>query len=112
MTRHWIRRRVRVLSVGAGCAGMVLAAVLVALTPSAGAAAELVVQAEAYSAQSGGVVEPTVDTGGGSAVGYLSRVDWLRYDGVDLGVSGTMAVSVRVASAVGGTGTVQLRTGS
>ncbi|MDI1465370.1 DUF1996 domain-containing protein [Catellatospora sp. KI3] len=111
MTRDWMRRPVRTLCLGAGGAGLVLAAALVALTPAA-SAAELVVQAEAYSAQSGGVVEATVDTGGGSDVGYLSRGDWLRYDGVDLGASGAMNVSVRVASATGGPGTVELRTGS
>ncbi|MEV0459556.1 DUF1996 domain-containing protein [Catellatospora methionotrophica] len=112
MTKDWIKGRVRAVSLAAGAAATVLAVAVVALTPSAGAAADLVVQAEAYAAQSGAVVEPTVDTGGGSAVGYLARGDWLRYDGVDLGAAGTMAVSVRVASAVGGSGAVELRTAS
>jgi hypothetical protein len=106
-----VRRRL-IASLGGAAAAVLAAGVVVAVTPSSGAAAEVTVQAEAFAAQSGAVVEPTVDVGGGSAVGYLARGDWMRYDGVDLGASGALNVSVRVASASGGPGAVELRTGS
>ncbi|WP_027344053.1 DUF1996 domain-containing protein [Hamadaea tsunoensis] len=111
MTRNGFRRRTLIASLG-GTLAVAVAATVVAVTAMPSAAADLVVEAEAYAAQSGAVVEPTVDTGGGSDVGYLARGDWLRYDGVDLGAAGAMTVSVRVASAAGGPGAIELRTGS
>ena len=97
----------------------VLAAVLVAglSLVIAGAvpaqAATTKIQAEAYAAQSGAVVEQTADSGGGQNVAYLSSGDWMRYDGVDLGAAGNLEVKARVASAVGtGSGAVELRIGS
>ncbi|MEU8266359.1 DUF1996 domain-containing protein [Sphaerisporangium sp. NPDC049002] len=112
-----IRRRARRRSVNvliSGAAAVALALVAVIVTPMANAATQdLTVQAESFAAQSGAQVEPTVDTGGGQAVGYLSGGDWMRYDGVDLGTAGPLTVSARVASAVaGGSGTIELRTGS
>ncbi|AGL18234.1 DUF1996 domain-containing protein [Actinoplanes sp. N902-109] len=93
--------------------GVVLtAAGLVALTTGPAAAATLTVQAESYAAQSGAATEPTADTGGGQNVSYLAAGDWLRYDNIDLGTTGALTVSARVASATGGTGAVELRTGS
>jgi hypothetical protein len=93
--------------------GVVLtAAGLVALTTGPAAAATLTVQAESYAAQSGAATEPTADTGGGQNVSYLAAGDWLRYDNVDLGAAGTLSVAARVASATGGNGAVELRTGS
>ena len=86
---------------------------VVALVAAAGTAeaATTVVQAEAYAAQSGAVLEQTADTGGGQNVAYLANGDWMRYDGVDLGAAGTLVVTARVASAVG-TGSIELHTGS
>ncbi|WP_306205901.1 DUF1996 domain-containing protein [Actinoplanes sp. RD1] len=95
-------------------------AILAALLASAGAvavttgpaeAATVTVQAEAFAAQSGAVVEATADTGGGQNVSYLAAGDWLRYDGVDLGAAGTLSLQARIASAAG-SGAVELRTGS
>jgi hypothetical protein len=74
-------------------------------------AATNVVQAEAYAAQSGVVLENTGDTGGGQNASYLANGDWMRYDGVDLGAAGTLTVAARVSSAVGG-GAIELHTGS
>jgi hypothetical protein len=96
--------------------GTVLAATLtgvVALVAAAGTAeaATTVVQAEAYAAQSGVVLEATGDTGGGQNAAYLANGDWMQYDGVDLGAAGTLTVTARVSSAVG-TGSVELHTGS
>jgi hypothetical protein len=87
-------------------------AVAVAAANAVESLASVVVQAESYAAQSGVQVETTADTGGGQNVAYLANGDWMRFDGVDLGGAGALTVSARVASAVGGTGTVELRTGS
>jgi len=96
----------------AGVIAVGLAAATVATVNIANAATPLLVQAEAFAAQSGAQVEPTVDTGGGQDVAYLANGDWLRYDGVDLGAAGGISVAARVASAIGGPGMVELRTGS
>ncbi|MBU2666904.1 DUF1996 domain-containing protein [Actinoplanes bogorensis] len=90
-----------------------LAAAATVLVASSGPAnaATVTVQAEAYAAQSGAQVEATADSGGGQNVAYLAEGDWLRYDNVDLGAAGSLPVSARVASAVGG-GRIELRTGS
>ncbi|MFD5145513.1 DUF1996 domain-containing protein [Streptomyces sp. NPDC058401] len=98
----------------AGALATVLAASLGATVTSAPARAAdtVLVQAESYAAQSGVQVETTGDTGGGQNAAYLANGDWMRFDGVDLGASGPLSVSARVASAVGGPGAVELRTGS
>ena len=89
-----------------------LAGVLAVVAPAGtAAAATAVVQAEAYAAQSGVVLEATGDTGGGQNAAYLANGDWMRYDGVDLGAAGTLTVGARVSSAVG-TGSIELHTGS
>ena len=113
MTRDWIRRRARVVSVGTGCASMVLAAVVVALTPSAGAAAELVVQAEAYAAQSG--VQRRADRRHRRRPerrATCANGDWMRYDGVDLGAAGHADRRRAGRLRRRRPGTVELRTGS
>ncbi|MGI5239400.1 DUF1996 domain-containing protein [Dactylosporangium sp. CA-139066] len=97
----------------AGVAAAALLVVAAAMVTSADAATAVTVQAEAYAAQSGVQLETTVDAGGGQDVAYLADGDWMRYDGVDLGPAGALTVGFRVASAgTGGTGTVELRTGS
>jgi hypothetical protein len=96
----------------AGIITVALAAATAATVTSANAATPLIVQAESFAAQSGVQLETTVDTGGGQDAGYLANGDWMRYDGVDLGAAGGITVGARVASATGGPGTVELRTGS
>ncbi|GAA2600958.1 hypothetical protein GCM10010435_95410 [Winogradskya consettensis] len=91
---------------------LLIAAGTVALTTGPAAAATVTVQAESYAAQSGAATEQTADTGGGLNVSYLAAGDWLRYDNVDLGPAGTLTVQARLASATGGNGAVELRTGS
>ena len=76
-----------------------------------GISAQSVIQAESFSAQSGAVVEPTADTGGGSDVGYLANGDWLRFDGVDFGTTPLRTFSARAASGISGgrSGLVEVR---
>jgi hypothetical protein len=78
---------------------------------SAGVPAQSVLQAESYSAQSGAVVEPTTDAGGGFDVGYLANGDWLRFDGVDFGTTPLRTFSARAASGISGgrSGLVEVR---
>jgi Domain of unknown function (DUF1996)/Carbohydrate binding module (family 6) len=105
------RHRARILF--GSCLVTVLATTgAVAMTAATAQAAAVVVQAESYTAQSGVQVESTVDAGGGQNVAYLANGDWMRFDGVDLGPAGTLTVDARVASAVGGSGIVELRTAS
>ncbi|UQU61917.1 DUF1996 domain-containing protein [Couchioplanes caeruleus] len=91
---------------------LLVAAATVAAATAPASAATVVVQAESFAAQSGAATEPTADTGGGQNVSYLAAGDWLRFDGVDLGPAGDLTVSARIASATGGTGAIELRTGS
>lgn len=98
-------------------AGLILAAVgalAVTVGPlSAASAAETVtVEAESYSAQSGARTENTGDTGGGRNVGWLADGDWLRYDNVNLGLTGAHKATLRLASASSAGGTVELRADS
>jgi endoglucanase len=64
------------------------------------------IQAEAYCDMSGVKTESTLDTGGGSNVGYIETGDWMKYD-VDIPTAGTYTVSYRVAAAASG-GVIQL----
>jgi hypothetical protein len=96
---------------GTALTGALVVGGMVAASTSA-SAAEIVVQAESYAAQSGAQLEPTADTGGGQNVGYLANGDWLRYDGVNLGAAGALTFGARIASDSGTTGTIQVRTGS
>ncbi len=79
---------------------------------SAGAATDLVVQAESFNAQSGAQVEDTADTGGGKNIGWLAAGDWASYPGVVLGSSGSLTASLRMASANTTGGTVELHADS
>jgi hypothetical protein len=76
-----------------------------------GIPARSTIQAESYSAQSGAVVEPTTDTGGGSNVGFLANGDWLRFDNVDFGTTSPLTFSARAASGIAGgaSGLVEVR---
>ncbi|MFF0482969.1 DUF1996 domain-containing protein [Streptomyces sp. NPDC004435] len=104
---------IRLTTLTAGGLAFVLAVALgLALTGRPAWAATLVVQAESYAAQSGVTVEATADTGGGQNVAYLADGDWMRFDDVDLGAAGPLTASARIASATGGPGAVELRTGS
>ncbi|WP_433211263.1 DUF1996 domain-containing protein [Dactylosporangium sp. CS-047395] len=71
-----------------------------------------VVQAEAWTAQSGARTENTSDAGGGKNAGWLADGDWMRYDNVDLGGPGSLTASVRVAAASRAGGTIELRAGA
>jgi hypothetical protein len=79
--------------------------------PGGGVPATSRIEAEAFSAQSGAVVEPTSDTGGGSNVGYLANGDWLRFDDVDFGTTSPRTFSARAASGIAGgaSGLVEVR---
>jgi beta-glucanase (GH16 family) len=79
--------------------------------PPGGVDARSTIQAEAYQAQSGTIVEPTSDVGGGQNVGAIGNGDWLRYDGVNFGTEAAHQFKARVASgaAAGVSGLVQVR---
>ncbi|WP_432832138.1 DUF1996 domain-containing protein [Dactylosporangium sp. CA-092794] len=107
------RRRTLLALLAVPFAGAVATTVI--LTTTAGAEqvdTAGVVQAEAWSAQSGARTENTGDTGGGKNVGWLANGDWMRYDTVDLGGAGTLTASVRVAAASHAGGTIELRAGT
>ncbi|MGW0032671.1 DUF1996 domain-containing protein [Streptomyces sp. NPDC003314] len=107
------RRSLPLHTLMAGALAIALAAALgITLTARTAWAATVVVQAESYAAQSGVGVETTADTDGGQNAAYLADGDWMRFDDVDLGAAGPLTASARVASATGGPGTVELRTGS
>ena len=56
------------------------------------------VEAESFSSQSGVIVEPTTDAGGGQNVGYIANGDWMEYP-LSVPQTGSYTLSVRVASA-------------
>ena len=104
------RRRTLLALFAVPVAGAVATTVIVSTT----AGAEQIdtagmVQAEAWSAQSGARVENTADTGGGKDVGWLADGDWMRYDNIDLGATGSLSAGVRVAAASRTGGTIELR---
>ncbi|MFC9330688.1 beta-1,3-glucanase family protein [Kitasatospora sp. NPDC057015] len=72
------------------------------------------IQAEAFSASSGGRAEPCSDSGGGTDMGSLANGVWFRYAAVDFGSAGATRLNARVASgaAAGVSGLVQVRLGS
>ncbi len=76
------------------------------------AGSDLVVQAEAFTGQSGAQTENTGDTGGGKNVGWLASGDWMSYTGINLGSPGSLTAKVRVASNNKAGGTVELRADS
>ncbi|MEU9128424.1 beta-1,3-glucanase family protein [Kitasatospora sp. NPDC048540] len=82
--------------------------------PGGGTGAFTTIQAEAFTAQSGGRAEACADTGGGSDMGWLANGVWLKYAAVDFGTAGATRFSARVASgaAAGISGLVQVRLGS
>src|SRR6478672_12012431 len=85
-----------------GALAIALAAALgITLGAPAARAATVTVQAESYAAQSGVTLETTADMGGGQNAAYLADGDWMRFDQVDLGPAGHLAVSARIAAATG-----------
>ncbi|MFB6517084.1 DUF1996 domain-containing protein [Streptomyces sp. NPDC056401] len=106
------RTRIRRALLACGLATVLAASLSATIASAPAGAATVLVQAEAYAAQSGVVFEATADADGGQNAAYLADGDWLRFDNVDLGAAGPLTVSARVASAVGGPGAVELHTGS
>jgi beta-glucosidase len=66
-------------------------------------------QGEAFSSQSGTMVETTTDTGGGQNVGFITPGDWLAYDNVDFGAGSPATVTTRIADGATVGGTIQYR---
>jgi hypothetical protein len=107
------RRRTLLALLAVPVAGAVATTVIVSTTAGAEQADTAgVVQAEAWSAQSGARTENTADTGGGRNVGWLANGDWMRYDNIDLGGAGSLSAGVRVAAASRAGGTIELRAGA
>jgi hypothetical protein len=102
---------VALTAVGALVAGLTAITAVTAASALA-AGTELVVQAEAFTGQSGAKTEHTADTGGGLNVGWLASGDWMSYAGVDLGTPGQLTATVRVSSNNTAGGTVELRADS
>ena len=93
--------------------GLLLGAVAVATANAAvGSIPAGAVRAESFTEQHGARLEDTADVGGGRNVGWLANGDWMRYNGVDLGVAGGLTTSVRLAAAVNDGGTIEVRVDS
>ncbi|WP_051275081.1 DUF1996 domain-containing protein [Cellulomonas sp. URHD0024] len=89
-----------------------LAVVVGPLNSASAAVTTTTIQAESYAAQSGAQLENTADTGGGQNVGWLANGDWMRYQNVNLGLTGSVTATLRLASASNAGGTVELRADS
>jgi uncharacterized protein DUF1996/carbohydrate binding protein with CBM6 domain len=105
------RARTRAALVVAFSAALIASLFTITTSP-AQADVETLVQAEAFTAQSGAAAETTTDTGGGQNVAYLADGDWLSYANLDLGSTGSLNSKVRVASASASGGTLELRADS
>ena len=104
------RRRTLLALVAVPVAGAVATTVIVSTTAGAEQIDTAgIVQAESWSAQSGAQVENTSDAGGGKNVGWLAGGDWMRYDNIDLGGTGSLSAGVRIAAASRAGGTIELR---
>ena len=80
-------------------------------TPTSGASinAYATIQAESFSAKTGGPqTETTSDAGGGLDVGYIVNNDWLRYDNVNFGSTGATQFTARIASGAAITGQIDV----
>jgi hypothetical protein len=103
------RRRTLLALLAVPFAGAVATTVIVSTTAGAQQTDTAgLVQAEAWSAQSGTRTENTGDTGGGKNVGWLANGDWMRYDNVDLGTAGSLSAALRIAAASHAGGKVEL----
>lgn len=103
-----------------------LSAFLVAGIGVSSTANAVVFQAENYNAFSdttpgntGGVfrgdavdIEATTDTGGGYNVGWIEANEWLAFNNLSVPTSGSYTIRLRVASANGGTASVDLNGGT
>ena len=78
-------------------------------SPTGTPGANVTVQAEAFSAQSGLQVVSNSGAVGGQRLGYINAGDWAAYNNVNVG--GARSLQVR-ASSGGNGGTLQVRTGS
>lgn len=70
----------------------------------------ILIQAEAYSNQSGVQLENTTDTGGGQNVGWIDNGDWMSYTNINIPSSGSYKIEYRVASVSGGVLAANLNT--
>ncbi len=112
-TQRQTRRRTLLALLAVPVVGAVATTVIVTTTAGAEQSDTTgLLQAEAWSGQSGARTENTGDTGGGKNVGWLANGDWLRYDAIDLGSAGPLTASVRVAAASRAGGTIELHAGS
>jgi beta-glucanase (GH16 family) len=68
------------------------------------------IEAEAYSAMAGVQLEACAE--GGQNVGWIDTSDWMAYNSVTFPTSGSYRVEYRVASAAGGTLSLDLNAGS
>lgn len=57
-------------------------------------------------------IEITTDSGGGYNVGWIDATEWLVYSGLSIPTSGNYTIRMRVASASGGTASVDLNGGA
>lgn len=57
-------------------------------------------------------IEMTTDSGGGYNVGWIDATEWLVYSGLSIPTSGNYTIRMRVASASGGTASVDLNGGA
>jgi len=70
----------------------------------------ILIQAEAFSNQSGVQLETTSDTGGGQNVGYIDNGDWMSYTNINIPSSGSYRIEYRIASVSGGVLAANLNT--
>jgi hypothetical protein len=68
------------------------------------------IEAEAFSAQAGVQLEACSE--GGQNVGWIDTNDWMAYNSISFPTSGSYRVEYRVASAAGGTLSLDLNAGS
>lgn len=57
-------------------------------------------------------IEATSDTGGGYDIGWITTNEWLKYNNVNIPVSGNYTIRVRVASQTGGNVSFDLNSGA
>ena len=86
-----------------------LAAILLAALSFTNLNAQIIIEAEDYSQQSGIQTEGTSDIGGGLNVGWIDNGDWLEYE-VTIPVNGDYIFKYRTASENGG-GLINLKNG-
>jgi hypothetical protein len=100
--RRYVKRHRSGVTLVAGAVAVAVAVAVTVMTTASASTQDTApagaIKAASFADQSGARVQNTMDVGGGQNVGWLANGDWMRYNGIDFGPSGTLTTLMRVAA--------------